>query len=112
MMLPAVAVMSSDHFLNWSLSSGGTPSMCGDHRHRKRISEVVHDVHAAAGQRGVHGAVHHILDDRGEPFHGGRREGLAHQEAEARVLGRVAVEHGVGAEGEQLLELLRRLSPG
>ena len=69
MMLPAVAVMSSDHFLNWSRSSGGTPSMwaitvTGSGKPGR------HDLHAAAGQRRVHRLVHHLLMNRRERFDG------------------------------------------
>ena len=71
---------------------GGDPEQLADHRDRQRVAETGDEVEA-----GRVDVVEHPVDQvrhvRPELLHGAGREGLAHQLAEPRVVGRVHEQH-------------------
>ena len=87
-----------------------------DDRHRQRVGEVLDDVHAVLPGHAVEQAVDDLLDVRAHRLDHARRERLADQRAQPRMIGRVAEEHRAREgrllrlvavdRGEHLLELL------
>ncbi len=71
----------------------GDAEQLRDHRHRQGIGEVLDHVHAPRLGHPVEQAVHDRLDARPERLDDARREGLADEGAEPRVVRRVAEEH-------------------
>jgi hypothetical protein len=64
-----------------------------DHGHRQGEGEVAHQVEVASLERAVQQRVRDLLDARQELLHHPRREGLVHQVAQPRVIGRIAHQH-------------------
>ena len=72
-----------------------------DHRRGDRQREIGDHVHLAARERRVEQAAHVGAHALAKPLDRPRREGLAHQPAQARVIGRILLEHELaGARGE------------
>ena len=73
---------------------------------RQGKSQVVDQVHAPGALDRVQETVHQLLDVRSHGLDHVRREGLADQPAQPRVLRRVGENHPLGEEGEERLQLL------
>ena len=83
---PSGATSASDHALNCARSSAGTPIISAITITGQRIGERLDQVDLAARERVVEQLVRDLLDARRELADALRRERLAHEAAQARVL--------------------------
>jgi hypothetical protein len=86
----------------------GDAEHLADHDHRQRVRELLDQVHRALALHAGEEAVHDVLDVRPQPLHHPRRERLVHERAQARVVRRIAVEHGQRALRRDRHAQLRR----
>ena len=81
----------------------GNAQHVADHDHRQAVREVAHHVHLAL----VGDAIELLVDQRPDarPHVGDAAggEGLGHQAAQPRVVGRILHQHGVGEAGDRRL---------
>src|SRR5438552_2988627 len=73
--------------------AGGNPEHLADHGHGERVGEVGDDIHGVRVLHLVQEPIHDALDVGAHPLDHARGEGLAHQGAQPRVVGRIAEEH-------------------
>ncbi len=78
----------------------GNAQHVADHDHRQAVGEVAHDVHAAAVDHPVELGVDQRLDARPHVGDAAGGEGLGHQSAQARMVGRVEHQHGAAEAGD------------
>ncbi len=74
----------------------GDAQHVADHDHRQAMGEIAHDVHLALVGHAIELLVDDLLDARPHVGDAAGGEGLGHQAAQPRMVGRVLHQHGAG----------------